>query len=155
MQIWVDKQEKNPLSFSSVEGVEVISASLDTGDYWCKHKDGSMDSSVIERKEASDLFYSFTHKYENEKAKIRRAKEAGLHYILAIEDPAIEIRKGHSYWKNGEEHQVNKSGIAQVRQIMTIQRKYGIEVWWCSGRLEMAFRIQEYFLAGERLKSLP
>lgn len=152
MQIWVDKQEKDPLSFSGIEGVEVISISLDTGDYWCKHRDGTMDSSIIERKSGPDLFHSFTHKYENEKAKIQRAKEAGLHYILAIEEPALDIRKGCSYWKGGEEHQVRKDGLSQVRQIMTIQRKYGVEVWWCSGRLEMAFRIQEYFLAYERIR---
>lgn len=139
--------------FSSIEGVSVVTETMNVGDYGCRHKDGQMDSTVIERKGVGDLFHSFTHEYENEKEKILRAKALGLTYILAVESPALDVRKGHSYWKAGELHEVKKSGIAQVRQIMTIQRKYGIEVWWCAGRLEMAFRIQEYFLAGERLRN--
>lgn len=111
-----------------------------------------MDSTVIERKSIGDLFHSFTHEYVNEKEKIFRAKDLGLNYILAVESPALDVRKGHSYWKGGEEHQVKKDGLSQVRQILTISRKYSVPVWWCSGRLEMAFLIQEYFLAMERIK---
>ena len=81
----------------------------------------------------------------------KRAKEEGLRYVLAVEAPAIEVRKGHSYWKNGAWHEVKKTGIAQVRQIMTLHKRGNLdEVWWCQGRIEMAFRIQEYFLAEVR-----
>lgn len=123
------------------------------GDYTARHKSGEMDKTVIERKSVADLFHSFTHEYENEKTKIMRAKEMGLAYVLAVESSAIEVRKGHTYKRDGEIHEVKKDGLTQVRQIMTIQRKYGIEVWWCSSRTEMAFRIQEYFLAHERIKN--
>lgn len=132
--------------------VEVVS--LPVGDYTAEYKDGTRDKAVVERKGIGDLFHSFTHEYENEKKKIERAKEAGLRYILAIEATAIEVRKGHSYWKDGESHQVKKVGIAQVRQIMTLHKRGDFdEVWWCSGRIEMAFRIQEYFLAEERIRA--
>lgn len=153
MQIITDTREQDPLIFSSIEGVSVITATMSVGDYGCKHKDGSMDSTVIERKSIGDLYHSFTHEYDNEKAKILRAKAAGLTYILAIESPALDVRKGHQYWKGGELHEVKKSGIAQVRQIMTISRKYDVPVWWCAGRIEMAFLVQEYFLAAERIKA--
>lgn len=152
MILIVDTREQDPLSFSSVEGFSVARETMNVGDYTARHKDGQMDSAVIERKSVGDLFHSFTHEYENEKEKIFRAQELGLKYILAVESPALDVRKGHKYWRDGEWREVQKTGIAQVRQIMTIQRKYSIEVWWCAGRLEMAFMIQEYFLAMERIK---
>lgn len=151
MEILIDTRERNALCFQFVHGVSVKSECLNVGDYACRHKNGKMDGAVIERKSVADLFHSFTHKYDNEKAKIERAKNAGLKYILAIEAPALEIRKGHSYWIDSKECKVQKDGLSQVRQIMTIQRKYGVEVWWCASRDEMAFRIQEYFLAQERI----
>jgi len=152
MQILIDTREQDALTFQFVDGVSVKSECLKVGDYTARHKDGSMDTAVIERKSIADLFHSFTHEYENEKAKIMRAKDMGLTYVLAVEAPALEVRKGHTYRKGGEVFEVKKSGISQVRQIMTIERKYGISVWWCVSRAEMAFRIQEYFLAAERIK---
>ncbi len=74
-----------------------------------------------------------------------------MKYILAIEASASEIRKGHQYWKDGELKESAKSGISQIKQLMTISRKYDVEVWFCEGRRDMAFRIMEYFLAYERL----
>lgn len=151
MQILIDTRERDALTFEIIQGIEVKSECLPTGDYGCRHKDGKMDAAVIERKSIGDLFHSFTHEYENEKAKIQRAKEAGLRYILAVESPAMEVRKGYSYWKAGEVKEMKKDGLSQVRQIMTLLRRGDFaEVWWCASRKEMAFRIQEYFLAHER-----
>lgn len=154
MEILMDTREQNCLTFQFVDGVNVKSECLKVGDYTARHKDGTMDSAVVERKNISDLYSSFTgENYEREKAKISRAKEAGLRYILAIESPALEVRKGHRYRKDGEWHEVKKSGIAQVRQIMTLLRRGDFdEVWWCRDRTEMAFLIQEYFLAAERIR---
>lgn len=151
MQIIIDVQEKNPLQFSNVEGVEIVTASLDTGDYWCRHTNGSLDSTVIERKSVGDLFSSYTNEYEREKAKIMRAKGSGLRFVLAIEAPASEVRKGYSYQKGGVTIESKKTGIAMVRQVLTVQREYGIDVWWCADRRDMAFRIQEFYLAMERM----
>lgn len=151
MQILIDTREQNALTFQFVDGVSVKSQKLDVGDYGCQHLDGSMDKTVIERKSIGDLFHSFTQEYENEKAKIKRAKDAGLRLVLAIESPALEVRKGHTYWKGGQEHKVQKDGLSQVRQILTLQRRGDFaEVWWCTSRTEMAFLIQEYFLTYER-----
>lgn len=150
MQILIDTRERNPLPFQFVHGVSVKSECLKVGDYACRHSDNTMDSSVIERKSIPDLFHSFTHEYENEKKKIERAKELGFKYILAIEGTVSEILKGYSFKKDGIEHKVKKDGISQVRQIMTISRKYDVEVWWCKDRMEMQFMIQEYFFSKER-----
>jgi ERCC4-type nuclease len=153
MQILIDTREGDPLTFQMIQGIDVKSECLPTGDYACRHKNGEMDEALIERKSISDLFSSFTgDRYEKEKAKIARAKEASKRLILAIEGTLFEVRKGHSYTKGGETHESKKSGIAQIRQIFTLLRRGDYkEVWWCASRSEMAFMIQEYFLTQERI----
>lgn len=139
------------MEFVETEGVEVVVEMLPVGDYGAMHGD-ELDKTVIERKSIADLFGSFSTNYEAERNKIIRAQARDLKYILAIEASATEIRKGHSYRKDGETHEHRKSGLSQVRQLMTITRKYGVEVWFCESRRDMAFRIMEYFLAAQRLK---
>ena len=151
MELLVDTREQNALAFSEMVGVTVKIEMLKVGDYTARHKGGLMDTTVVERKSVSDCFHSFTHNYENEKAKLMRAKDFGLTYVVAVESPAIELRKGQTYTKDGEVHEVRKSGLAMVRQLMTWQRKYDVQVWFCRDRKDMAFMIQEYFLTQERL----
>lgn len=147
MRLLVDVQEKHPLDFVETDGVEIVKQSLPVGDYQAEGQEV-----VVERKSVADLFSSFSGNYEAERNKIIRAQTRGLKYILAIEASATDIRKGHTYWKNGQEHEAAKPGISQIKQLMTISRKYGVEVWFCEGRKDMAFRIMEYFLAFERVK---
>ena len=150
MKLYVDSREQLPLEFPQTVGVEVVPTTLPLGDYGAFYGE-RLDPTVIERKSISDLFTSFTSGYEAERAKILKAIVLELSYILAIEATASEILKGHSYWKDGEVHEHQKTGLAMLRQLMTLQRKYGIAVWFCTTRKEMAWRILEYFLAGERL----
>ena len=147
MILLIDTREQNPLEFVVTNGVEVITQTLPVGDYGAV---GQMV--VVERKSIADLFGSFSKNYDAEKAKIMKAKELGLKYILAIEASATEIRKGHQYWKDGQMQESAKSGISQVKQLMTISRKYDVEVWFCSSRQDMAFRIMEYLMAWERIR---
>lgn len=151
MILATDTREQEALEFSKVVGVEYIRKGLGVGDYAAWHED-KQDSTVVERKGIGDLFNSFTSGYDNERAKILRAKQLSLHYVLAIEGSATEVRKGHSYWQGGELREHKKSGMAMIKQLHTIMRKYGVEVWFCQGRIEMAWRIQEYFLAQERVE---
>ena len=128
---------------------------LSVGDYAALHRAEGKDVpdlSVVERKGIGDLFHAFTANYDAERAKILKAKELGLTYILAIEASFTEVLKGHAYWKDGELHESKKSGLAMIRQLCTVARKYQVEVWFCNGRREMALRILEYFLAAERVK---
>lgn len=152
----VDTREKEALKFGEVTGVEIVRGTLSVGDYGAVHVGESgeerSDEAVVERKSVADLFNSFTARYDEERAKIIRAKEAGLQYILAIEAPILEVRKGHSYWKDGQMHEARKDGLSMIRQISTIERKYGVTAWYCMGRADMAFRIVEFFLARERVK---
>ena len=146
MVLIVDTREQAPLTFSACEGVSILRQYLPVGDY---STPGS--KSVVERKSVADLYSSFTSNYDAERAKILKAKELNLKYILGIEASATELRKGHSYWSGGEMHESKKSGISMIRQLMTITHKYGVEVWFTDGKKDLAFRIMEYFLAEERL----
>ena len=146
----IDSREQSPLSFPVTVGVEIQVIGLSVGDYTARH--GTvMDTSIIERKSIQDAFTAFTGTaYERERAKILRAKEAGLTYILAIETTATELLKGCSYWAGGEVHEHKKTGLALLRQFAMLQRKYGVILWYCSSRKEMALMILEYFLAESR-----
>lgn len=147
-----DTREQLPLTFPVVEGVMVQTATLTVGDYSALHAEGA-DTTIFERKNLDDLYTSFTgERYEAERAKIQLAKTLNLHYILAIEAPFSEVLKGHGHWAEGEWHEAKKSGLAMVRQLMTIQRKYGIQVVYCDSRRMMALYILEYYLAQERVK---
>lgn len=148
MVIITDSREQAALEFTPVAGVEYRVACLPVGDYGV---DG--DTTVIERKSVADLWNSYTgENYERERDKFRRAKELGLKFILAIEATCFDIRRGHSYFKGGEEIISKKDGMAMLRQLFTIMRKYDVTVWFCNGKQEMAFMVQEYFLARERVK---
>ena len=154
MLLLTDSWEKDPLTFAKVEGVTHQRLHLAVGDYTAEHN-GIRDTAICERKSLSDLFTSFTGNYDAERDKIRRAKELGLTYILAIEGTFSELLKGHSYYAGGEWHVARKTGIAMARQLMTLQRKYGITVWFCESRQVMAMMMQEYFLAQERVVHVP
>ena len=150
MRLVTDSDEKAPLVFSPVEGVTYERKKLRTGDYAAWYGDVQAPA-LCERKSVADLYNSFSANYDAERAKILRAKELNLKYILAIEASATEIRKGHGYWKDSVYHEHKKPGISMIRQLMSVSVHYGVDVWFCSSREEMAWRIQEYFLAWERM----
>lgn len=153
IQILCDTREKNPLIFPSCEGVEIITSTLQVGDYECKFKNGTMAGTVWERKSLADLYSSFSSGYESEKKKIEKAKSLGLKYILGIEATVFEVREGSHYHKDGETKWSKKNGVSQIRQLMTMYAKEYFDLWFFSSRAEMAFTIQEYFLAEARIRT--
>lgn len=151
MKLVTDTREQTPLVFPTVVGVEYVTQMLPTGDYSAWH--GMVkDAAVVERKSLGDLFHAFTANYDLERKKILKAQELHLKYILAIEGGFFEVLKGYTYWAQGEVRESKKSGLAMIKQLMTLQRKYHLSVWFCGSRKEMAMRVQEYFLAQERVK---
>lgn len=149
MIIITDTREQEPLKFLTCEGVTHQSSGLAVGDYSALI-DGAKNVPVVERKSIPDLFSSFSMGYEHEKNKILKAKALRLKYILAIEGTVTRVLQGHTFWDGKEEREHKKSGISQLRQLLTISIRYGVECWYCKSREEMAIKIQEYFLAYER-----
>ncbi|MEK7557083.1 MAG: ERCC4 domain-containing protein [Patescibacteria group bacterium] len=157
MYLIQDSREQNGLKdvFPKVVGVEVLVETMVMADYTARHtlKNGTqqLDTAVIERK-AEDLWTSFTgENYEREKAKWTRAHALGLTYIICVEGTVSEVLAGHTYWKAGEVHEAKKSGLAQLRQLLSIQRRYGVQVQFFESRKAMALWIVEYFLSAERM----
>ena len=139
--------------FPKVEGVTVEVGTLPVGDYAARHLiDGREipDVHCVERKAIGDLFTSFASGYEREKAKWTKAQQLGLRYILAIEGTITDVLQSDSYRKEGEFHQRRKDGLAQIRQLCSIQVKYDISVWYLSSRRELAFYLMEFFAASGR-----
>ena len=152
MKIIIDTREQEPLEFPNVVGASYERACLAVGDYGCLHDDGEEDKCVVERKSVADLFNSYSRRYDDERAKILKAKELGKFFILAIERPILEVRGGCRWMRGGQIFESKKSGRSMVKQIMTVSRKYDVPVWFCESREAMAYRIFEYFKAHERLK---
>jgi len=148
MVIIQDSREQDPLIFN--KDIEVLIQGLEVGDYSARIG-GELMSTRIERKSIADLFGSFSSGYDNEKAKIMKAKSLNLKYVLAIEGTVFDVREGHSYTKDGELHKSKKDGLSQVKQLYTMYVKGYFDIWWFRSRQEMAFGITQYFLAQERL----
>src|SRR3990167_7063722 len=159
MVIYTDSLEQNPLEFPKMEGITYQTKRLPVGDYIATHdwkETTLLDPVIVERKNPSDLWNSFTgDHYKAEKAKLVKAQTLGLSYVLAIEVNATEIIRGHTYWAGGELRESQKSGLAMLRQLFSLCRRHGVVLWFCSSRTEMAFRLQEFFLAWERMENPP
>ena len=138
-----------------MDGVTVKRETMTTGDYTARHRLKSgveqMDTTVVERKSVPDLYNSFCRHYDNEMKKWERAQAWNLQYIIAVEGTVSDVLAGHQYWKQGEVHEAKKSGLAQLRQLCTIERRYGVQVKYFESRKAMALWIVEYFLAQERI----
>lgn len=145
VEIAIDTREQDMLEFP---GMATRRVKLDTGDY-ALIIDGQLQNTRVERKSKADLFGSFKGEaYLREKAKIARAHSQGLLYVLAVEASASSVRMGHGYRKRGEWIPCQKTGQAQLRQLMTISHRYGFQVVFCQGRDDMALWVSE-FLLGE------
>lgn len=115
-------------------GLKTEVACLDSGDYGVKIE-GVLAPVRIERK-GDDIWGSFHgDAIRREIEKIKRSKEAKARYIIAIEKSCQEIRRGYKYSQ--------RDPIALIRCLFTISRKYNVELWWCAGREEMQFVVQE------------
>lgn len=147
-----DSREQDKLVFPKTEGIAHRESGLTVGDYGALVH-GEALKVVVERKSIPDIFSSFSSGYEAEKNKILKAKALGIKYIIAIEGTVLRVLRGHTYWNGKEDITHPKSGIAQLRQLLTISIKYQTEIWYCSTREEMALRIQEYFLRWAKTSS--
>lgn len=155
MRIIQDTREQNGLLslFPKMDGVTVEIGTLPIGDYSCRHQFNGReipDPFVCERKSIADCFTSFSGNYEKEKAKWTKAHQFGLHYILMLEGSVTDILQGNRYWKAGEAQESRKSGLAQLRQLLTISIKYQVQLWFSSSRREMATHLVEFYLASGR-----
>lgn len=119
---------------------------MPTGDYGVKIE-GVLAPVTVERKSHADCFASFSgDNYRREKEKIARAKQLGWRYVLVVESTASKIRQGCRYYKGGEWHDVQKDGLSQLKQLLTISQRYQIELALCDGRDDATIFTQELLM---------
>lgn len=141
-----DTREQRGLDFAVCKGKVgvVIDKKLDFGDYGCL-VDGKLFPVVFERKSKADLWGTMTKGYKRYKAEFNRAIEAQFIFILAIECKALELRHGFSYKVRGKRIPSKFTPKAMIKKLQTLKRKYGLKIWFCNGRADMARRIVEYY----------
>ena len=127
----------------AVDWCQVVA--LPFGDYWCVLKDDHVVPFVFERKATNDFFSSFSGRYEYEKDKLLRCRDAGMDYIVILEGSLSEILKGDKH--------CSKEGISLIRTMKTWEIKFYCgdndyaRVVWCNDRKEMTTHIEESFYA--------
>lgn len=142
-----DTREQLPLTFDHCAYVErVEDIGLPFGDYagmMGNDKDSLTQIPwAVDRKSLGDLYGTMTSGYERWKACMERAKKANHKLVLAIECTYTQVG-------NGFDHS-EFSGEAMLKKLNTLQTKYDLDIWYCSGRREMASRIAGFLSAVER-----
>lgn len=142
-----DTREQLGLSFDHCAYVErVEDIALPFGDYagmMGKDKDNLVQIPwAVDRKSLGDLYGTMTHGYERWKKCMERAKAANHKLVLAVECTYTQVG-------NGFDHS-EFTGEAMLKKLNTLQAKYELDIWFCSGRREMASRIAGFLSAVER-----
>ena len=118
---------------------EVRVEKLDVGDYGAQYTDGSYCPVFWERKNLSDLFSTLTSGYVRFKKEIKRAKEAKVKLVLAIEGNVGDILNGVPHSRT--------EGITILRKLMTLWLRYDLMPVFFDSRVTMAATIREFFEA--------
>ena len=138
MKILIDTREQKPLSFSC----ETVRKGLSVGDYMAEFANGTLSTTVFERKSINDLYGTLSQQYERFKLEIGKATQLKLRLIIITEGSLRRILSGCS---NSQ-----RTPISIVYQLFTIRLRYGVETVFCNTREEMSQYISHYFLAEER-----
>ena len=126
------------------EGKNVIRKKLDTGDYSIE---GYEDKISCERKNLMDLYSTLGKGHKRFKKELERALE--LEYFAIV----IEGSYSSCYNKDfdGSYHSKMK-GFVITSILFTIHLKYGVPIFFCSGRTESKRVIKEIFNAYMKVK---
>lgn len=137
MLILVDSREQAPLKFSC----EIIRKGLKFGDYGCLVDDYQIPV-VFERKSLGDLFGSLTFGYDRFKKVFERAKVAEYKLIIVIEGTKERVLEGYSHSA--------RDPASIIKQLETIERKYGITHLFFKTRHQMSVHIEKFFDAAAK-----
>ena len=151
--LYIDKQEKLPLTFTSPLISAVKRVSLPYGDYAAVVY-GKKCTKIFERKSKQDLWGTLGGNPTNHrrfKNEIERAKKDNVELILITECSQTNILKGCTYKKKGKFVDLKMNGLAMLRKINTFQDKYGLRYVFCNNREEMATHITEEFFSWGKL----
>lgn len=140
MIILVDSREQKPLNFNC----KTLRKGLKFGDYGCMVEQNQIPI-VFERKGIGDLFGSLTAGYDRFKKVFLRAEAAGFKLIIVIEGTKERILEGYDHSA--------RDPASIIKQLETIERKYGVVHMFFKTRHHMSIYIEEYFRGCEHEKA--
>ena len=134
--ILVDTREQLPL-WNSKEPM-VLRVKLDVGDYTT---DDLLGKAHIERKSPIDLYGSLVQGHERFRREILSAGEHGIKIAVFTECslPVFINKKFHG----GARLKVEPSVLSKI--VDTMETKYKVDFFWCSGRHEMKDNMLMWF----------
>lgn len=128
MVVIVDTREQRPLKFKC----EIVRKKLCFGDYGCEGV-----PVVFERKGLGDLFGSLTFGYDRLRRVFERAEKDKYKLIIAIEGTKERVLEGYQH--------SSRDPASIIKQLETIQNKYGVAHIFFKSRAEMANYIEDFF----------
>ena len=140
-----DTREQTPLDFSSFHFVEVVRATLKSGDYSIR---GYETQFAIERKSLADLIGTITKGHDRFERELERLMSYQFAAVV-IEASEIALRTGH--------YRSCLSPRSAVGMITAFEVRYRIPFHFCGNRPMAAQRIYElaYYFQREMLKAVP
>lgn len=137
MKIIIDTREQRRLDFEC----ETIIKCLKFGDYGCIDSAGVQIPVVFERKSKNDLYGSLTQGYDRLRKVFHRAEKSGFKLVIVIEGDKENILRGCDHSARDPE--------SIIKQLETINTKYGVSHMFFKTRHQMSAYIQSYFEAKE------
>lgn len=132
MHIIVDTREQRALEFKC----ETIRKCLKFGDYGAEIGDYRIPV-VFERKGLADLYGSLTAGYDRLRRVFERAEKAKFRLIIVIEGTKERVLEGYSHSA--------REPASIIKQLETIERKYGVTHHFFKTRHQMSTHIEEFF----------
>lgn len=132
MRIIVDTREQRALEFKC----ETIRKCLKFGDYGGEIDDYRIPV-VFERKGLADLYGSLTFGYDRLRKVFERAKVAEYKLVIVIEGTKERVLEGYDHSARDPE--------SIIKQLETIERKYGITHLFFKTRHQMSVYIENFF----------
>lgn len=133
-KIIVDTREQNPLWTT-----DAIQQKLDVGDYSIE---GYHDKIAIERKSLPDLYGTLGKGHKRFKKELERARQ--LEYFAIVTEGSYTS----AYLKEFDgAHHTKMRGYVITQIKFTLHVKYGINIFFCNGRIEAKRVIKDIFKA--------
>lgn len=92
---------------------------------------------MFERKNLGDLFGSLTSGYDRLRRCFERAKKANFKLVIAIEGTKERVLEGYKHSK--------RDPASIIKQLETIESKYGVAHMFFTSRIAMAQHIQSFY----------
>lgn len=92
---------------------------------------------VFERKNIADLFGTLTQGYDRFRKEIARAEKAKFKLIIAIEGTKEKVLEGYRHSQ--------REPASVIKQLETIESKYGVSHMFFASRISMANYIEEFY----------